>query len=80
MRTDARVGETRRQFFQTLAAGALVGLGAQSARGLTSRSIVHAQASISPEEALQTLLAGNRRFAANQLTSIEHDLRILNAM
>ncbi len=77
MRTGARVGETRRQFVQTLAAGALVGLGAQPARGLTSGSIVHGQASMSPEEALQTLLAGNRRFAANQLTSIEHDLRIL---
>ena len=77
MRTDARVGETRRHFLQTLAAGALVGLGPHSAVGPTSRSIVHAQTSISPEDALQTLLAGNRRFVANQLTSIEHGLRIL---
>ena len=32
---------------------------------------------MSPDAALQELLAGNRRFAANQLTSIEHDLSIL---
>jgi carbonic anhydrase len=31
----------------------------------------------SPDAALEELLAGNRRFAANQLTSIEHDLTIL---
>ena len=30
-----------------------------------------------PEAALDELLAGNQRFAANQLTSIEHDLVVL---
>jgi hypothetical protein len=30
-----------------------------------------------PDAALEELLAGNRRFAANRLTSIEHDLAIL---
>jgi carbonic anhydrase len=36
-----------------------------------------AQANLSPDTALQELLAGNQRFAANKLTSIEHDLSIL---
>jgi carbonic anhydrase len=77
MRTHARAGETRRQFLQTLAAGALVGLDAQLARGLTSRAIFHAHARLSPDEALQTLLAGNRRFVAAGLTSIHQDVRML---
>jgi len=38
---------------------------------------LHAQTTLSPDAALQELLAGNQRFAANQLTSIEHDLSIL---
>jgi len=36
-----------------------------------------AQNSFIPDSALSELLAGNKRFAANQLTSIEHDLLIL---
>ena len=32
---------------------------------------------LSPETALQELLAGNQRFAENQLTSISHDLTVL---
>jgi carbonic anhydrase len=32
---------------------------------------------LSPDGALEELLAGNRRFAASQLTSIDHDLEIL---
>ena len=38
---------------------------------------VRAQTNLSPDAALQELLAGNRRFAANQLTSLEYDLTIL---
>ena len=32
---------------------------------------------LSPDAALQALLAGNQRFAANQLRSIDHDLALL---
>ena len=39
--------------------------------------MLSAQTNLTPEAALQELLAGNRRFASNQLTSIEHDLTIL---
>jgi carbonic anhydrase len=38
-----------------------------------------AQSNLSPDAALDQLVAGNQRFAANQLTSIEHDLAILKA-
>jgi hypothetical protein len=32
-----------------------------------------AQTNLTPDAALKELSAGNRRFAANQLTSVEHD-------
>jgi carbonic anhydrase len=32
---------------------------------------------MTPDEALDELMAGNRRLAANQLTSLEHDLELL---
>jgi carbonic anhydrase len=32
---------------------------------------------MSPDEALKELLAGNRIFATNQLTSVDNDLRVL---
>ena len=35
------------------------------------------QTSLTPDAALKELLAGNERFAANQLTSVEHDLEVL---
>lgn len=76
-----RAGVDRRQFLQTAIAGAMVGIGAQSQSGvwlLSARSL-RAQANLAPDTALQELLAGNRRFVANQLTSIEHDLNILKA-
>jgi carbonic anhydrase len=36
-----------------------------------------AQANPTPDSALEELIAGNERFAANRLTSIEHDLEVL---
>jgi carbonic anhydrase len=36
-----------------------------------------AQTDLSPEAALQELIAGNQRFAENKMTSFEHDLIIL---
>ena len=38
---------------------------------------VRTQPNLSPDAVLRELLAGNRRFAASQLTSLEHDLTIL---
>jgi carbonic anhydrase len=50
---------------------------AQSGIWLASSRRLTAQTNLTAEAALQELLAGNQRFAANRLTSIEHDLAIL---
>jgi carbonic anhydrase len=44
---------------------------------LTSTEQLSAQSNLTPDAALEKLLAGNQRFAANRLASIEHDLTIL---
>jgi carbonic anhydrase len=72
-----RVGVNRRQFLQSAVSGAVIGVAAQSGIWLASTRSLYAQANLTPEAALQELLAGNQRFAANRLTSIEQDLNIL---
>jgi carbonic anhydrase len=67
----------RRHFLQRVLSGAVVGVAAQAGIELASPQKLRAQANRSPDAALHELLAGNRRFAANRLTSIEHDLAIL---
>jgi carbonic anhydrase len=66
----------RREFLRKAITGLAVATAVQPAIWLASPSL-HAQSTLSPDEALKELLAGNQRFAANQLTSIEHDLTIL---
>jgi carbonic anhydrase len=68
---------TRRQFLHSVVAGAVVGVTAQAGRELAFPPTLHAQTNLTPDAALQELLAGNQRFASNQLTSIEHDLAVL---
>jgi carbonic anhydrase len=65
----------RREFL----GGALAaGVGAASAGiELTFAGEVHAQSNLTPDQALKQLMAGNERFAANKLTSVEHDLAML---
>ena len=78
--TCAHEGVDRRQFLHTAAAGVLVGIARRSGVAPPTARRRGAPASpFSPDAAVQELLAGNRRFAANQLTSIEHDLAILKA-
>jgi carbonic anhydrase len=69
-------GLDRRQFFRRAATGAMFGA-AQSGIWLASSRRLTAQTNLTAEAALQELVAGNQRFAANRLTSIEHDLAIL---
>jgi carbonic anhydrase len=69
----------RRQFLRRAASSALLGVAAQSGLELVATQRLRAQTPLSPDAALQELIAGNQRFAANQLTSIEHDLAILKA-
>jgi hypothetical protein len=72
-----RTGSGRRQFLQTTFSGAVVAIAVQAGVDFASPATVSAQTDLSPDAALQELLAGNQRFATNQLTSIEHDLIIL---
>jgi carbonic anhydrase len=67
----------RRQFFQSVLSTAVVGAVAQTGFDLAYPSALHAQTTLTPDSALQTLMEGNQRFSANQLTSFQHDLDIL---
>jgi len=79
MPADASVHTTsgRRGFLQTVLSGAVAGVAAQAGIELAVPGRLSGQTNLSPEAALQELLEGNQRFAANRLTSIEHDLAIL---
>ena len=72
-----RADSGRRQFLQTVLSSAAVGVAAQAGIELAAPERLNAQTNLTPDAALQELLAGNQRFAANQLASIEHDLTIL---
>lgn len=65
----------RRQFLHTVLSSAVVGVVGQGELALPSE--LRAQSNLSPDTALQELMAGNQRFATNQLTSISHDLVVL---
>jgi carbonic anhydrase len=52
-------------------------IAAQSGVRLASANSLRARAASSPDTVLKDMVAGNQRFAANKLTSIEHDLTIL---
>lgn len=79
MREDAdiRPDRARRQFLQTVLSSTVVGLAVQAGVELAAPKKLSAQSNLTPDAALQELLAGNERFAANQLTSIAHDLIVL---
>jgi carbonic anhydrase len=67
----------RRQFLRTIFSSALAGTAVQAGINLVTPAKLRAQSNLSPDAALQELLAGNRRFAVNQLTSLQHDLLVL---
>ena len=69
----------RRHFLQTVLSSAVVGLATQAGFELAAPEKLSAQSNLTPDAAFQELVAGNQRFAANRLTSIEHDLNILKA-
>jgi len=68
---------SRRQLLQKILSGAMVGVAAQAGISLAFPENGHAKSSLSPDAALQALLAGNQRMVANQLTSIAHDLTVM---
>jgi carbonic anhydrase len=67
----------RRQFLQRVLSSAALGVAMQAGIEVGSPPKLQAQTTHTPDEALDQLLAGNRRFLANQLTSIAHDLIVL---
>jgi carbonic anhydrase len=66
----------RRQFLRNVLSGAVAGAAMAGIEGVLPRPLL-AQTTLTPDAALRALMAGNERFDNNQLTSIEHDLRIL---
>ena len=66
---------SRREFFVQAAAG----LSTAAFGSLTASGSSFAQASLTPEMALQQLIDGNRRFAEGQIKSFDEDLSILKA-
>ena len=79
MSGDARTttGFGRREFLGGALSAAAVGAVTRVGADMISPEPAHAQSAMTPDEALRALLAGNERFAANKLTSIEHDLTML---
>jgi len=67
----------RRQFLQTVLSSAVLGAVAQTGLDLAYPTALHAQSTVTPESALQTLIEGNQRFSTNQLISFQQDLDIL---
>jgi carbonic anhydrase len=67
----------RRRFMRGVLSGAVAGVAMQAGTVLGFTPMLSAQTNLTPDAALQELLAGNQRFAANQMSSIEHDLTIL---
>lgn len=75
--THVRADVSRRQILQKILSGAIAGVVVQAGIGLAFSQKGYAQNRLSPDAALQALLAGNQRMAANQPTSIADDLTIL---
>jgi carbonic anhydrase len=67
----------RREFFQRVLSSAVVGAVAQTGFELATPRAIAAQTNLTPDAALQELVAGNQRFSANELTSFQRDLAIL---
>jgi len=61
---------------QRTVGGALAGLATAGVEFATPRSLL-AQSNLSPDAAVEELMAGNRRFAANRPTALEQDLVII---
>jgi carbonic anhydrase len=68
---------SRRRFLQMTVGGTVVGLTTSAGMGFVTPRGVLAQATLSPDAALQELMDGNKRFTAERLTACEHDLAIL---
>ena len=66
----------RRQFLRTVVLGAVAAAAVAGIEIALPRPLL-AQSPLTPDAALRELMTGNERFDNDQLTSVEHDLRIL---
>src|SRR5262245_57465766 len=73
----SQAGFDRRGFLHHVVGGAVAGFALRAGFKLATARPVTVQKANSPEAALNELIAGNERFAADRLTSVEHDLKIL---
>jgi carbonic anhydrase len=73
----ARQDLPRRRFLQSTIAGTVLGMAANLGMNLFSPEDALAQSTLTPDAALQELMAGNQRFTSGRMTSNEHDLAIL---
>jgi carbonic anhydrase len=76
-RSGFRPRPARRHFLRLAAGGALIGWLARTAAKLGFPEPVLAQSTLSPDAALEELMAGNKRFTTGAMTAHEHDLAIL---
>jgi carbonic anhydrase len=65
---------SRRKFLGATAASLLA---ATTPVGLITEQPLQAQSTLTPDEALKALMDGNERFVSGNMTSFEHDLKIL---
>jgi carbonic anhydrase len=72
-------GRDRRHFLRAALSCAVVGATARPRIALAAAGVPGAKTNLTPDAALEELLTGNQRFAADKLTSIAHDLAILKA-
>lgn len=68
---------SRRSFLQMAVGGPVAGLATTAAMEGLAPSAAPAQSLLTPGQALQELLDGNKRFVAGTLTSLEQDLALL---
>ena len=69
---------SRRRLLGATVAGAAVAMVAAAGTELARPSAARAQTSMTPDEALKTLMDGNQRYVDGKMTSFEHDLELLH--
>ena len=74
---DSEWVRNRRHFLKAALAGAATGVATRAGLRLPSLDSPPTRRSLPPDAALQELADGNRRFVANQLSSINEDLNML---
>jgi carbonic anhydrase len=78
MQENDSLNTSRRHFLRNaFSSAAVVVAAAQTGLEFAAPRPAYAQSNFTPDQAFQELINGNARFAANQLTSIQHDLDIL---